>query len=327
MTNNHNCTLKEIAALIQSGNAFNIIAHISPDGDTLGASLALCHTLREMGKTAQVVCSDPVPGAYAFLPGAAEVVAPEKAVHAEIAISVDCGDLFRLGNAYALFDAAKVTVNIDHHGSNPYFARFNYVLPQAAATAEIILALISEIGVPVSKQTADCLYTGIMTDTGCFSYSNTTPQTFRSAAILAECGADVVALNRAVYRTVKPAKSRLVGLSLSKVQLHHDGEIGAVCISQADLRSCGANSADIDGIVEQIRDISTVKVAFLLKEIDVGQYRISFRSKDAVDVAAIAARFDGGGHKAAAGGSISAASETQAMQQVLDAVKNDLEQG
>ena len=162
--------LRSIAAFIKENDGFTVIAHTSPDGDTLGASLALYGTLKRMGKRAEIVCEQPVPHVYAFLPGADAICLPEQAVGMENAIAVDCADLARMGAAGRLFQAAKRTCNIDHHITNDSYAAFNAVDAEAAATGEIIAALAALLLPKIDDAIATCLYTALLTDTGNASY-------------------------------------------------------------------------------------------------------------------------------------------------------------
>ena len=163
------------------------IAHVSPDGDTLGSSFALFGALQDLGKRVQVVCEDPVPAIYRFLPYSDQLLTPEQAKPAEAVVCVDCADVARAGRSEPLFRAAKATLNIDHHGTNDRYAEENFV-QKAGATGELIFNVISCLKITLNKNIASCLYAAITTDTGNFSYSNTTPDTLRIAAELLDTG-------------------------------------------------------------------------------------------------------------------------------------------
>lgn len=300
--------LERAAAFIRQHEDFVLIAHVSPDGDTLGSCLALRLLLLSLGKRVQVVCEDPVPAIYRFLPGAAAVLRPEQARGAAAVISVDCADRARTGAAEPLIGGAA-TLNIDHHESNTGYFEENFV-EHVAATGELIWRLYAALCVPLGKDAAACLYTAIVTDTGNLSYSNTTPDTLRITAELLETGIDLPQLNRAIYRTVPLHKVRLLGCVIRNTTLYCAGRIGISFLALDDFRSSGASNEDTEGAVDCIRDIDTVELAALLYECEDGAVHISLRGKRSADVSQIAKSFGGGGHRLAAGCTLYAPLET-----------------
>jgi len=293
--------LRSIAQIILQNDDFLIIAHVSPDGDTLGCALALAGTLARLSKRVQAVCENRVPHIYEFLPGAQGILTSGDAREARVAIAVDCADAERLGSAQSLFRAARITCNIDHHFTNSEYADHNYVDGAAAATGEMIFSLIEELGVEPDRDAATCLYAAIMSDTGNFAYSNTTPETMRVAARLMEFGADNTEINRLIYRTIPFHKQKLLGLALAKLTLREEGKVGVTSLSMEEIASCGATEEDTEGIIDHIRDIEGVELALLIRESQPGVCKVSLRSKLYADVGAIAKRMNGGGHKRAAG--------------------------
>lgn len=298
--------MKAIAELISANDSFTIISHTSPDGDTLGSSLALYIALKTLGKTAEVVCDYPVPHIYAFLPYCQEYKTPDTARGYDTVICVDCADIGRLGESAKLFSAAKRTANIDHHPTNSSFADINIVDGNAAAAGELIFTLVCALlrkSVDLPLSISECLYTALMTDTGCFSYSNTAPGTFYTAAKLREGGVDTCRINRMVYRTVPYAKQKLLGLALSKTELFCSGKAAYACILKSDIESVGASEEATEGIIDHLRDIEGVEAAVLARGADDSNtvFKISLRSKEYVDVGKISASLGGGGHKFAAG--------------------------
>ena len=292
--------LNNAVRFIRAHDDILLIAHVSPDGDTLGSSLALYAALLQLGKKAQIVCEDPVPQIYRFLPNSDQVQTPQCARQTEAVVSVDCADLARTGKSEPLFSGAVFTLNIDHHGTNDKYADENYV-QRAGATGELIYGLLMNLKVNITRDIAACLYAAITTDTGNFSYSNTTPDTMRIAADLLETGIDLPYLNRSLFRTVPYHKMRLHGLAIMKTELYEHGRIGMACLSAEDMHSCNAVSEDTEGIIDSIRDIDTVEVAAILREGEDGLIRVSLRGKTAADVSRIALRYGGGGHRLAAG--------------------------
>ncbi len=223
--------MREAAAFadwLKSEDRFTLIAHQSPDGDTLGSSLALYAILRAMGKTVQVVCEHEMPYLYAFLPNAEAVRRIENCDPAySNVISVDCADEKRMGTALPLFAVAAKRGNIDHHLTNSRFGEYVIHSERAAATAELVYRLWQALGVaqtgPEAQQIALCLYTGICTDTGSFSYSNTTPETFRIAAELLAHGIDIASINRQLYRRIPIRKAKMLGHVLNTLQFLENG--------------------------------------------------------------------------------------------------------
>lgn len=293
--------LNELVQFIQSQQDFLLIAHTSPDGDTLGSCLALYAALQQLGKRAQVVCDCDVPNGYRFLPYAQTVVRPQQAAPYPNVIAVDCAAADRMGEAQQLFFSAEHTANIDHHVTNTRYAHINFVDPEAAATSELVLQLIQALQVTLDVAHATCLFTALSTDTGNFAYSNTTSRTLRYAAVLLDAGIDIATINRQLYRMVPLGKARLIGHTLCNMQLFVNGTLSVGTITLQDMQGVGASEEDTEGIIDHIRDVDTVEVAILIRESGTRQYRVSMRSKTCVDVGEIARQFQGGGHVRAAG--------------------------
>jgi len=291
--------LLDAVRFLRANDDILLIAHVSPDGDTLGSSFALFGALQDLGKRVQVVCEDPVPAIYRFLPFSDQLLLPAQ--------------------ARPLFRAAKATLNIDHHGTNDRYADENFV-QKAGATGELIFNVLASLKVTLNKSIASCLYAAITTDTGNFSYSNTTPDTLRIAAELLDVGIDLPYLNQKLFRTVPFHKLRLHALAVTKAQLYEYGRIGISMLTLEEISSCGASAEDTEGIIDNIRDIDTVEVAALLRESDDGQVRVSLRGKSCADVSKIATKFGGGGHKLAAGCTMKPPLEDAAAQ-ILESAK------
>ncbi|MEA4970588.1 MAG: bifunctional oligoribonuclease/PAP phosphatase NrnA [Candidatus Pelethousia sp.] len=293
--------IDDLCAFIKARDGFTIIAHMSPDGDALGSSLALLWLLRKLNKRVEVVCADPVPGIYAFLPLAGEVLLPSKATGYKNVIAVDCADKARLGKAGDLFEAAEATYNIDHHPTNDAYARHNAVDPSAAATGELIYRLAQSLGVRIEADFASCLYAALMTDTGNFAYSNTTGETLRIAGDLLDAGADGYALNLRIYRSTSLERLKLLQLAIANIRLYREGAVGITSLSRAEIGESGAHDEETEGVVDCVRDIESVEIAVFIKENGASGWKISLRSKLRADVGAIAAQMGGGGHERAAG--------------------------
>lgn len=309
--------LSDAVRFLLEQDDFTIIAHVSPDGDTLGSCLALYLALTRAGKQARLVCEDPVPQIYRFLPSAGDFLPAGSAPAAKTAVAVDCADLARTGAAERLFRQARHTLNIDHHSTNGSYGEVNYVEPVAAA-GELVYRVLREAGLPVTAEIAACLFVALSTDTGNFSYSNTTPDTFRISADLLDAGIDLPYLNRMVFRTVPLHKTRLLALAVMKTELYENGKIAMTMLGTDDFRSCGAPEEDSEGIIDVLRDIDTVEIAVFLRESADGKVKVSLRGKSYADVSFIAVRHGGGGHRLAAGCTM-----TGPMEEARDTILGD----
>lgn len=286
---------------IERYGTFSILTHVSPDGDTLGSALAMYILLTDLGKKAEVICEEPVPHIYAYLPNAEKVVLPEKAVGYECVITCDCADMQRFKKAEHLFRAAKHTMVIDHHFTNKGYGDVNLIKADASATCEIIYDLYNALDVPVSNEAAICIYSGIVTDTGNLTYSNTTGDCIRMVAAMYENGLNITEINRNIYRTVPFSKTRMQGYVLSNMKLELDGKIGLATVSIAEMERFGATNEDCEGLVDSVRDVESVRLAIFIREGRDGTFKVSLRSKECADVGRIANKYGGGGHAAAAG--------------------------
>lgn len=301
--------IEQAAEFIRENDGFTLIAHISPDGDTLGSALALYGVLRELQKDVQVVCDNRVPPNYTFLPGAQNVVMPEAARKLPYAIGIDCADAMRMGGSGALFDTARYTVNIDHHVTNSAYAKLNIVDSDASATGEIIYKLAVLLLPRLTESVSTCLYTAILTDTGSFAYSNTTPETMRIAADILESGIDTYEINRLVYRTLPYHKVKLLGRAINNMELLFDGKLGITVVTAEEMKELNAEEEDSEGIIDYVRDVDSVEIAIMLREVDKGVFKASLRSKRYVDVSKISRVMGGGGHAFAAGYTVNGTSQ------------------
>lgn len=286
---------------IKKYGSFSILTHVSPDGDTLGAALALHSLLKRLGKASEVICDERVPHIYGFLPCTESVVTAENAVGYECVIAVDCADAQRFKKADQIFKNAKHTMVIDHHFTNKGYADVNLISAEASATCEIVCELFKRMDMPIDSDSAVCIYTGIVTDTGNLTYSNTTPESIRIVAELYENGLNITEVNRCIYRTVPYAKTRVQGYALANMQLYDNGRIGLATLTVAQMDQFGATDEDCEGIVDQVRDVECVRVAIFVREGRDGTFKVSLRSKECADVGKIAKLNGGGGHAAAAG--------------------------
>jgi phosphoesterase RecJ-like protein len=290
----------EVVAAIERCRRVLLFAHVYPDGDVLGSQLGLGLALRGAGRAVTFACAHPVPDPFHFLPGAADVQ-QWKAGRSEfdLVVALDCPDPARLGG---LLEGARgpgaQILNIDHHGDNRRYGDVNWVDTRAAATGELVYDLVEAAGLPLTPDVAVNLYTAIVTDTGSFRYSNTTPKTLRVAARLVEVGVDPAHVATTVYETRQLAGLRLLGQILQGIETDGDGQIAWLVIDRTLAGSPDLSEAE--EFVNYPRSVRTAKVAVLFRELP-DAVKVSLRAKGEVDVARIAARLGGGGHPNAAG--------------------------
>ncbi len=292
-------TLARAAALLKNAENVLILAHKSPDGDTLGSSAALCRVLHALGKRARVLCSDAVPHKYAYLFEGVE----RQEFEPGAVVAVDIAAPTLLGDALAPY-AGRVDLCIDHHPSNTRYAALTLLDPRAAATCELMLELFTGMGAPVDARTADCLYTGIATDTGCFCYSNTTAATLRAAAELVGKGARSSRINKALFETKSRGRLLMERLALESLEYAFGGRAAVIVLSRSMYEEAGISDDEAEGIPSIPARIEGVQVGVTIKEKEKREgplYKISLRTGGGVNASAICARFGGGGHAAAAG--------------------------
>ncbi len=297
-------TYKAVLDVFDRHQYFALSTHINPDGDAIGSELALYSFLKDLGKHVQIFNADAVPKIYKFLPFS-DVVLPPEAIQGhspEILVVLDAGTLERIGGDLCrTFIPTKAIVNIDHHATANHFGDYNLVAVEASSTSEIVYKLIKHHGTPIGKDRALCLYTGIMFDTGCFRYANSTPAAHHIAADLINAGVSVDEIYRFVYETTPVRRIRLLSEVLQTLGITSDGKITWVYATQEMFRKTGTIREEVDGFINHIRSIDTVECAVLVVEQEDGRSKASLRSKTYVDVGEIAAEFGGGGHQRAAG--------------------------
>jgi phosphoesterase RecJ-like protein len=295
--------MRSVAGVLERTRTVIIAGHMMPDGDCVGSVGALGLALRQMGKEVTMALPDPVPEIFGFLPEVTDFIIGEEALKGEYDtfVVLDCSVPERLGSLRGLLDRSLVIVNIDHHVSSREFARYNYINPAYAATAEIILDLLGPLGVKITPEIATCLYTGIATDTGSFQYENTTSGTHRRVALLIEQGAPSVWINIMLHEQNPLVNLLVLGAALKTLRLSPCGRVAWVSVKRELLDRLRAKDENTDGLIGYIRSIRGVEVALLFRELSPGRYKVSFRSKEVVDVNRLASRFGGGGHLRAAG--------------------------
>jgi phosphoesterase RecJ-like protein len=291
-------SIASLLRILRESNSFLITSHARPDGDAVGSALGLQHLLEAMGKHAVVAFSDVIPSMYHCLPGVQRIV-HEIPTHPppQVAILLECDSIERTG--FARIDAQR-TLNIDHHQSGRRFADVNWIDPEACAVGAMVYDLAIASGVEITPEIASCLYTALLTDTGSFTYAGTDAATFRLASHLLERGADANGIAQSIYFSNPESKLRILGIALSNMEI--DGEIAWTSLSSLEMERAGAIAEDCEGIVNYLIGIAGVRAAIFLRELPAGDcFRLNLRSKGTVDVAEVAERFGGGGHRNASG--------------------------
>ena len=287
---------------IKDSKSICVISHVNPDGDSIGSTLALGMALMTNVKgTITVAKSDVIPESFTFLSGIEEYREINKGEKFDLLITLDCSDSYRLGNYSWIMENSNYVINIDHHVSNNNFGNLNIVDSGASSTGEIVYRLLTKMGITITKEIATLLYVAISTDTGSFKYDSTSSSTHRIAANLLECDIDLNCITRNIYQSRSLSKTNTLIGALNTLKLYNDNKIGIVFVTQDMLNKTNSSIYDVEGIIDFVRDIDTVEVACILKEVHPLEIKASFRSKKYVDVAKIAEYFNGGGHKRAAG--------------------------
>jgi bifunctional oligoribonuclease and PAP phosphatase NrnA len=295
--------LDRVLQEIRARQRFVVTSHARPDGDGIGSALACGQILRVMGKDAEVVMHDGVPRIYQNLPFAERAIqadaVPANLSSNDAVVLLECDSKRRAG----LEGLEKCfLINIDHHASGRNFAHINWIDSTVMATAELVYRLARLACVPVDRDIATCLYTGLMTDTGSFMFEGTNEHTFTVARELVLAGADPAHCARHIYFGHSTAKMRLLGAALSN--LHREGALAWIWVTQDEMQRFGAREEDCEGLVNYALSIADVQVAIFFRELPDSRYRVSIRSKGEVNVSAVAEHFGGGGHKCASGCSI-----------------------
>jgi bifunctional oligoribonuclease and PAP phosphatase NrnA len=299
--------VQAVADAIRDNDAFVVVTHENPDGDALGSLLATTIALRELGKDVVMYLSGdaPTPAEYDFLDLGALTRELPADVGERVVLALDCANESRIAPSRELLERARSVVNVDHHHDNSRFGDVNLIVDDASSTAEIVRDVLAELDVPLSPEIAEALYVALVTDTGRFQYSNTTPKALRLAADLVEAGADVHGIFRLVYETVQFAKLKLLARALDRAQLYEGGRLVVSYLLKDDFAEVGAEEPYSEGIIDYLRSVEGSEMVALIREPPRGDgpaRRISLRSSsDEVDVSAIARAAGGGGHRQAAG--------------------------
>ncbi len=321
--NNVGCqelNIRQTASFLKKNDNYIILTHASPDGDTLGAGYALYYGLKEIGKTASVICPDIIPQKYDYFVHDTDHINKESAT----VVAVDVADKSLLGALEEMFGEI-VDLNIDHHISNTRFAKNLYLDSDAAATCEIIFELLNVMHVNINAITAKALYTGIATDTGCFKYSNVTDKTHIIAAQLYEYPIGAADINKLMFDMKSKNLLELERRVLDSAEFHFDDKCMLLAVTAEMQEKTGCSGPELEGIAVISRSVMGVDAGVTIKQIGDSSYKISLRTYPPLDASEICKRLGGGGHKAAAGATVDGTLD-EVKAQVLSAVKAVMEE-
>jgi bifunctional oligoribonuclease and PAP phosphatase NrnA len=296
-----------VVEALRRHDRFLVTTHENPDGDALGSLLAMKLALAQLGKDVVMYLADgaPLPSEYRFmeLDELQRTLPPDAGDR--VLVAVDCANESRLGPDPEILMSAQIVLDIDHHHDNTRFGDVNLVVADASSTGEVLRDVFADLGVELTPEIAEALYIALVTDTGRFQYTNTTPKAFRLAAELVEAGADVHRIFQGVYESVQFAKLKLLARALERAKIYEGGRVVVSILKRNDFTEVGAAEPYSEGIIDYLRAVEGAEMAVLIREpprVDGPTHRVSLRSSvDELDVSPIARLFNGGGHRQAAG--------------------------
>jgi bifunctional oligoribonuclease and PAP phosphatase NrnA len=328
MIANQNSIIENILNLVKSSNNILLSSHAGPDGDSLGSQLAFYLYLKSLGKNVRMYNEGQIPH---YFPGIVNVdlveTDPDKWLIPDggfdLAVIFECTSLDRIGDVSKLINKDMNLINIDHHRENSNFGKYNFVDINASSVGEMSHRIFKQAGFEINPDVAQFLYIAILTDTGRFHYTSTSPESMRVAADLVEAGVDVKNLTDTIYFNSSEAQLRLIGKILSEMEILYDGQVCFLKLLSKDLKRFNLDYSDMEGLVDWTMRIKGVKAGALLKDINNSFTKISLRSQGEINVCELAQKFDGGGHLNASGCHINADLETS-REKLLKAVEEML---
>lgn len=315
--------MHKIKEILFASDSMYIFPHMVADGDAMGSCASLCHLMRKLGKTADIVMEDEIPDNLAFLNRDYVMYADRDTTlpQRDLCIALDCSNVDRFPKReHLFFGAGKTTACVDHHSTISNFADINLIDPDASATCELLYELYDFMGLELDIEAGEALYTGIVTDTGNFQYTNTTKKTHIIAAELIELGIDKKSINVTVYQSERLEKLRLHAMIMNNMETFCDGRVAMAHVTLDMYKEAGAKTSESDGINSTLRDIKGVEVGVFLREMSEHEIKVGFRSKKYVDVAEICSGLGGGGHKHAAGCAV-----LKTMEETLPLIRAEVE--
>ena len=314
----------EIVQQIERADDIVIMTHTNMDGDAIGSASALCHALRYLGKRCVILLEDEIPGYLRFMHDhdnteGLPFFVDKMPFDPQLAIVVDCGDAGRIEKRLDVYRSCAKKICVDHHVQSGHFADYSVVEPDSSATGLLIFQLINELNVPINKEIAEDLYVAIMTDTGCFRFSNTTAYCHLVAAELYKAGIEYDKLGTLIYDTLPLAQVRLESLAVQQMEMFADGKACISYVTQEQLKELGAGYDMTGGCIDVLRKVDTVEIAAFLKEHEDGSIKLSLRAKSYANVNRVAVSIGGGGHIKAAGATLNVP-----MKEALETVKKEI---
>ncbi len=292
--------MDNIVDAVNKAGSFLLVMHVDPDGDTIGSCSAFAQALRKMGKSAVIFSGGPVPEIYRFLKGTENVISElNDDMRFDATVAFDCSTITRIKGGEEIKKYSPLLINVDHHEDNSRFGAINYVR-KASSTGEIVYQLLRKFKAEFDADIAASLYTAIVTDTGSFRYGNTTASVFKIVSDLVKHGADPHDIATRIYEAKTISEIKILGKALGSLETVLDGSIAWILLSKEDIDSSGVTNEEINGIVDHLRSIKTVDVAFLVRELGDGKVKVNLRSKTK-NIQKIARLLGGGGHPRASG--------------------------
>ena len=303
--------MQRLITHLKNSGTLLVTTHVNPDGDALGALLAMGLALKADGRQVTMFNESPIPAVYRFLPGSDQIEGRVPSpIDYDTVVVLDCGDLARVGSIAAQIREHRRIINIDHHVTNTGFGHYQLIDPAASSSTEIVYRLLKQMDVTVNCDVATSIYTGILTDTGSFRFANTNSQAFDICAEMVACGVDPYRVAQHVYGTYSLGRIKLLNMALDSIEISPDGKLSLMTLTREMFAETDTQPEDVDGMISYAKRIEDVQMAALIMETANGhgtaakgdsRYHVSLRSDGAVDVARIAASFGGGGHSNAAG--------------------------
>lgn len=315
--------LKKIAKKLKRAQTIAIFSHLNPDGDALGSAFAMKYVLESIGKCATIYLEKAMPEKFTFLGNDYEIADENTQISADLALVLDCGEYSRLGKCEAACRSVSDILCVDHHKTGGDFGEFYYNEPEAAATAQIVYKLANLLTKNIPTKAYEAIYTGMSTDTGHFKFSNVSPETFFVAGEILKKGIDHRKITTIIYDNGKREKMIFLGEAVKNVKFFDDGRVALLECYGDFLEKFGLTYDDVEELPNIPLNLEGVEVAVLVKDKDEDSRRVSFRTKDVIDVSGIAKAFGGGGHKSAAACVISGDIEEK-IQEIIDAIIKEL---
>lgn len=328
MSSPHHATFREVEDVLRTRKRFAVIAHMRPDGDAIGSTIAMGEALRQMGKEVTMLNEDGVPVNLRFMKGSDQVMrTPDHAIEADVLVSLDNGSWKRLGErSIRAVEGIDFCLNIDHHETNDCYGDMCCIMPDKSSTGELLFDLFKSMNIPLNPAMRDAIYVAVSTDTGSFQYERTTPEVMEMGAELIRMGVNVHEINRKLYQELAWNKLMAQREVLNHMHLADNGRMAWCGLTNKCKNDLGIGDEDTEGLIDILRSIRGVVLAAFFEEQVDGRIRISLRSKNQnIPVNGIAARFGGGGHALAAGIRMRCPIE-EAQDKVLGLMKDELEQ-